>query len=156
MTEGASASGCAAGQQHIQWVVEEMDELDVGGRGVGFEGVLEDDRDVELGGCECAQGGTAVDEHVFDDVVLPVEELGVARFEPGGELGREEDQRGEERSESHVSGAQAGELRDLRFGKLEPVEDDGRVLDQQLPRLGGVDTLLRASHQLRADASLEQ
>ena len=146
----------AAGQQHAQDVVEERQELDVGRWRVGLEGVLEDDRDVELAGGQAAEGVGAVDEHVFDHLLLAGEEGRVVGLQACGERGGEEDEGGEERAEPHAPGAESGEVGDLRFGELEAIEDHVGVLGQQPACFGGLHALLSAPDQLRADALLEQ
>lgn len=145
-----------SGQEDAEGVVEERDELDVRRRGIGLECVLEDDGDVELGGDQAAQRGCAVDERVFDHVVRAAEERGVARFQQGRQLGGQVDQRGQERAEAHVSGAQAGEVGDLGFGELDPSEDRVGVLDEQSPGLRRVHAVLATAHKLDAEAPLQQ
>jgi len=144
------------GQEDAEGVVKERDELDVRRGGFGLEVVFEDDRDVKLGGGEAAQRGGAVDQDVFDHVALAAEERGVACFQSGGEFGGQVDQCGEERPEAYVSGAQAGEVGELGFGKREASDDRVGMLDEQSAGLGRVHALLGAADQLGADAPFEQ
>jgi hypothetical protein len=144
------------GQEYARRIREELHELDAVGCARGLEGVLEDDREVEVSGDECTQRGGAVDERVLDDDGLGGEELGVALLEERGDLGREIDERGEERPEPQAPAPQPRDVRHLRLGEGEPAEDRLGVLDEQPPGLGGHDALLRAAHELRADLALEQ
>jgi hypothetical protein len=55
-----------------------------------------------------------------------------------------------------VAAAQPGEVADLRFGQLEAVEDGCRVLGEQKTGLGGMNAVLGAPDELRAEPALEQ
>jgi hypothetical protein len=144
------------GQQDAQGVVEERDERDLRWRGCGGEVVFAHDGDVDLGGAEGAQGRAAVQQDVVDHLVPGGEEGGVAQFEQRGHFGREEDHRGEERPEPHVTRAEPRDLGDLRLGEVEAIDDRLGVPDQQPARLGGVHALPRAAHELRAHPPFKQ
>jgi hypothetical protein len=61
----------ATRQQDAQRIVEQRDQLDPGRHGGGLEGVLEHDRDVQLGGRQAAECRGAVDEHVLTEHGAP-------------------------------------------------------------------------------------
>jgi hypothetical protein len=87
---GCAAKGWPAGQQHAQDVVEERQQLDIRRCRVRLEGMLEDDRDVELAGSQAAEGAGAADEHVFDHLLLAAEEGRVVGLQARGERRRQE------------------------------------------------------------------
>jgi hypothetical protein len=111
--------------------------------------VLEDEREIKLGGEQLPEGGFAVDERVAD-VEQRMVCLGVR-----GEFGREHGEGREEHADAHVAGLEAGECGDLGLGELEPAEDGVGVPYQHRAGLGREDSLACAVDELRAQPRLE-
>jgi hypothetical protein len=117
--------------------------------------VLEDDRDVDLAARE-PRNAAPRSTSTSSITARPGRTARMAVLEHDGELGRQEHERGEERSEPRVPDAQAGDLGHLGLRERHAVEDRRAVVEQHPPGLGGVHAVLRAPDELRAEPALEQ
>lgn len=140
----------ALGKQHLGRVVEHRCELDAGRRRVGFEVVLEDQREIQFGGLQLPEGRAPVDQRVAH-VQLRVTMRDV-RFA----LRRQDREGGEEHPDPDTAGLQPREGGDLRFRDLQAPEHRVDVRQEHLPGLGGSDTLPSAPHELDAELQFQQ
>ncbi len=120
----------AGREQDPGGVGEQRHQLDVGGRRVGLEAVLEHEGNVQLPGGQPPEGGAAVDQ-----LVLQVQ-VGQAGLGEGGHRRGELGEGGEEGAEPDPPPPQPGQLGQLRLGQGQAVENDLGMLGQQPAGLG--------------------
>jgi hypothetical protein len=132
-------------------VDEERDEFDRRRRRFGRRGhVLEDDRSVQVTVRDALERGRAVDQLVVD---LQPWELRVGERD---DLGREQRERAEERSEPDAATPEAGQLGHLLLRERQPPLDLGGVPGQQPSGLGRMDALAGAAQEWRTQLRLQQ
>jgi hypothetical protein len=122
--------GVPGRDEQARRVAKERDQLYALGCGVRLEGVLEDDRHVELRRRQTPECRGPVDQLILDHVGLIAKQLGMACLEQRPELCRQVHERREERPQTNVARAQAGEVRDLSLRDGEPSEDHLGVLHE--------------------------
>jgi hypothetical protein len=148
--QGPAGQPVAGREQDPGRVGEQRHQLDVVGRRVGLEAVLEHQGHVQLPGGQPPEGGAAVDQLVLH------RELGQPGLGEGAHLGGELGEGGEEGAQADPAAAQPGQLGQLLGGQGQPVEDGVGVLDQQPAGLGRPDPLAGAAQQLGAGLAFQQ